>query len=869
MTNIRPVTSGPPLRLHLVGNAHIDPVWLWRWQEGYAETQATFRSALDRLREFPDFVFTAAGACAYRWVEENDPGMFQEIVDRVHEGRWVTVGGWWVQPDCNLPGGESFARHGLLAQRYFLSRFGRTARTGYNVDSFGHNAMLPQILLQSGMDAYVFLRPQEHELPLPAHLFLWEGADGSRIPAHRIAMNYASWWGEEEPALEKVELGNKLALEEGTPLMVFYGVGNHGGGPTIRSVKALEALRDGGYAPELEFSDPDRYFDDVRARVRSLPVFKGGLHHHAAGCYAAHSDTKRDNRRTEARLLAAEAACSLATSLLGVAYPDEALRTGWEKLLFNQFHDALGGCGSSAAIADLGEFFGQALSLSSESLDQAVQKIAWNIDTSDGAPPSAASRDRDWVLWEREGKGAPLTVFNPTAFPLDTTVRVGRRLSCVALPDGRELPVQVVRGERMNAADRWETLVRVSVPALGYRTFWISSADAKPNPASPGPVRPVAPAFVPQPVVSPLTLSNGALEADFDPARGGLCGLRVRSTGASVLAGPASAVVVEDAGHDTWGHDMKSHRNEIHHYRDDLGRFGEDGVVEVRWLEHGPVRQTVRVTSRWGRSVLRQDYHLDEGADFLEVDARVTWAEEWKRLALSYPVAVDAPRFSVEIPYGFEEHPADGDETAVQRWVDVSGPLSGGTRGTAGLTLVSADRSSFSCEGGDLRMTFVRSAPYASYEGELDDFSEFMDLGVHETRYRLQPHDGPLVPSCAFRSAVQLGAPVPQVLGTFHAGPLPLSLQGIETSDPRICFTAVKRSEDGTGLVVRCHETDGVGVAGWFALSDPPRTLVVDLPPFGIRSWLIPDGLDQPVQAVDLLEFPTVPTVPPRREDPA
>ena len=859
------MTDSAPIRLHLVGNAHIDPVWLWRWQEGYAETQATFRSALDRLREFPGFVFTAAGASAYRWVEENDPGMFREIAERVREGRWAVVGGWWVQPDCNLPGGESFARHGLLAQRWFLSRFGRMARTGYNVDSFGHNAMLPQILLQSGMDGYVFLRPQEHELPLPAHLFLWEGADGSRVPAHRISMNYASWWGEEEPALEKVELGRKLALEEGTPLMVFYGVGNHGGGPTIRSVKALEALRDGGFSPELVFSDPDRYFDDVRALAPTLPVFRGGLHHHAAGCYSAHSGTKRDNRRAEARLLAAEAACTLATSLLGAEYPADALRTGWEKVLFNQFHDALGGCGSSAAIADLHELYGQALTLASESLNQAVQKIAWNVDTSEGAPPPALSRDRDWVLWEKAGKGAPLLVFNPTAFPLETTVRVGRRLSRVALPDGRELPVQVVRGERMNAADRWETLVRVPVPALGYQTFWISSADAQPSPSSPEPAPPVAPAFAPESVLGSRTLSNGILAADFDPARGGLCGLRVLATGASVLAGPASAVVVEDAGCDTWGHDMKSHRNEVHRYREDLGRFGEDGDVSVRWLESGPVRRTVRVTSRWGRSVLRQDFHLDEGADFLEVDARITWAEEWKRLALSFPVGVEAPRFSVEIPYGFVERPADGDETAGQRWVDVSGRLPGASEATAGLTLVSADRSSFSCEGGDLRVTLVRSAPYASYEGVLDDFSEYMDLGVHETRYRLQPHAGPLAPSVAFRSAMQVGAPVPQVLGAFHGGPLPLSHAGIETSDPDIFVTAVKRAEDGTGRVVRCHETDGVGVAGGLALSDPPRTLAVDLPPFGIRSWLVPDDPALPVQPVDLLEFPTVPSVPPRR----
>ena len=133
-------------KVHLIGNAHIDPVWLWRWQAGYAEIKATFRSALDRMKEFPDFIFTSACAAYYKWVEENAPEMFEEIKQRITEGRWVIVGGWWLQPDCNIPSGESFVRQGLYSQRYFNEKFGIMAKTGYNVDSFGHNGMLPQIL---------------------------------------------------------------------------------------------------------------------------------------------------------------------------------------------------------------------------------------------------------------------------------------------------------------------------------------------------------------------------------------------------------------------------------------------------------------------------------------------------------------------------------------------------------------------------------------------------------------------------------------------------------------------------------------------------------------------------------------------------
>ena len=118
-------------KIHMIGNAHIDPVWQWRWQEGYAEIKATFQSALGRMKEFPDFVFTSACASYYKWIEENEPEMFQEIKDRIQEGRWVIAGGMWIQPDCNIPSGESFVRHTLYSQRYFLEKFGRIAKAGY------------------------------------------------------------------------------------------------------------------------------------------------------------------------------------------------------------------------------------------------------------------------------------------------------------------------------------------------------------------------------------------------------------------------------------------------------------------------------------------------------------------------------------------------------------------------------------------------------------------------------------------------------------------------------------------------------------------------------------------------------------------
>jgi alpha-mannosidase len=208
-------------QVHMVGNAHIDPVWLWQWQEGFQEIKATFRSALDRMNEYDEWIFTCSSAAFYEWVEQNDPAIFNEVRSRVAEGRWVLAGGWWVQSDCNLPCGESFVRQALLGQRYFVRTFGKIARTGYNVDSFGHHGMLPQILQKSGCDNYVFMRPMPSEKALPARVFHWQSSDGSSVKAFRIPYEYCTWPKELSQHIERC--ANEIA-DPINDVMCFFGV---------------------------------------------------------------------------------------------------------------------------------------------------------------------------------------------------------------------------------------------------------------------------------------------------------------------------------------------------------------------------------------------------------------------------------------------------------------------------------------------------------------------------------------------------------------------------------------------------------------------------------------------------------------------
>ncbi|MEG1075352.1 MAG: alpha-mannosidase, partial [Ruthenibacterium sp.] len=367
--------------IHMIGNAHIDPVWLWRWQDGFSEVKATFQSALDRMEEYEDFIFTCGSSIFYQWVEKNEPAMFEKIRQRVAEGRWVIVGGWLLQADGNQPSGESFARQALYGQRYFLSRFGVCARVGYSVDSFGHNGMLPQLLQKSGMDAYVFMRPQVSDLALPASAFWWQSPDGSRVRACRLPIGYNTNVSGSNPLQERHARVLQMAEHESSDLMQFYGVHELQKNPDVNVI----------------FSSPNAFFDALKGK--DLPVVNKELQHFSSGCYSAHSKTKKDNRRAEQALLRAEAMSALCAGLL----PEESnkgpsLQGAWEKVLFNQFHDILCGTSIEDAYQDAADFFGYACTLAAQEENSAAQSIAWQIDTMQ-EPPFALSKEQDGILW--------------------------------------------------------------------------------------------------------------------------------------------------------------------------------------------------------------------------------------------------------------------------------------------------------------------------------------------------------------------------------------------------------------------------------------------------------------------------------------
>ncbi len=763
-------------KFYLIGNAHLDPIWLWKLPEGLAEIKATFQSALDRMEEFPDYIFTAACASYYAWVEANEPAMFEKIKQRVAEGRWAIAGGMWIQPDCNIPCGEAFARQLLYAQRYFREKFGCYATVGYNVDSFGHNGMLPQLLSKAGITGYVFLRPNaETEKPeLPENLFVWQSPDGSQLLAYRIPTGYS------ESGFIQQEKYRTLQEKYQVPYMMFYGVGNHGGGPTIRRLQELETM----VGEEMYYASPDRYFAAAEKYRHRLPVVQDDLQHHASGCYSANAQIKKYNRRAESALLFAEKMDVLCTKLLPEAKPQQtALAEDWKKLLFYQFHDVLAGCCIRSAMDEACDAVGGVADRARMRAQHAMQKLSWNINTHRTQSGTPAQRERWCRFWEKEGEGAPVVVFNPHGFAVRRPVYLTTpkpTLSAVCDEAGNFQPFQNVRAEYMNQDVCHSSMFMAEVPAYGYRTYYVYNLLEE-NPAVQNP-----------PQARDWVLENQFLRIEFDREHGYISQLTDKRTGRTVNAGPlARAVLVDDSGNDTWAHNVFTF----------AGQCGEFSQPQMRVLENGPLRAGIRIVSHYGTSTLCQDYYLYEDSQAVEVQCRLFFAEQSRILRLCFDVEAENPTVTYAMPFGCISKQTDGKENPAQCWADLHDAAKG-------LAVISNCKYSFSAVGNTLQMIVARSCGYADHYGVRDGLEEHQDLGEQKFSYYIYPH-GSFAPSAIHRQAAVLQQDIQHIMETFHDGPLEPSFSGISGLPDNVLCETVKQAEDGNGTVLRLYETDG------------------------------------------------------------
>ncbi|MDP9158822.1 MAG: alpha-mannosidase, partial [Acidobacteriota bacterium] len=405
---------------YLAGNSHIDAAWLWPWTETVEVVKRTFQSALQLMEEYPQFTYTQSAAQYSEWIAEKYPSMNAEIKHRIKEGRWELVGGMWVEPDLNIPNGESLVRQLLIGQRTWQQLYGVTTRVGWNPDSFGYNWQLPQIYKKSGIDYFVTQKLAWNETnPLPLKLFWWQSPNGSKVLSY-----FPHSYGNED--LDPTRLSNDFVKARTqapgiTDLMDLYGVGDHGGGPTRAIVdQGIYWMQPGKTIPTMKFGTTQDYFNDIQTKISAnstvwnyktlssgaaplaeptaggmtIPTWNDELYlEHHRGTYTTQAEHKRNIRKSEVWMLNAEEYSSLAW-LYGEPYPTAALNDAWKKTLFNQFHDLAAGSGIAPIYRDAQHDYDQIRWATNEASSKALRTIGASINT-------------------RAAGDVPVLVFNP------------------------------------------------------------------------------------------------------------------------------------------------------------------------------------------------------------------------------------------------------------------------------------------------------------------------------------------------------------------------------------------------------------------------------------------------------------------------
>lgn len=760
---------------YMIGNAHLDPVWMWRWQEGYAEVRATVRSALDRMKEYPDFRFVCSSANIHDWLDECCPDMIEEIRQRIREGRWIVVGGQWVQPDHNIPSGEGLVRQFLYAQRWFFDHFGVTAKTGYCVDTFGHCATLPQILKKSGLESFVFMRPSPPEKAMP-NLFLWQSPDGTKIPTFRLADPYCANFTDADQLQAHLKKSiTQVSYKDKT--LCFYGVGNHGGGPTKQNIELIQ----NNTTDDLRFADPTEFFSLVDND--DLPVHNDDLQHHAAGCYAAYSPIKQAIRQCETRLIAAEKYDALAHLLIGSSCHTNEFSRAWKNTCFLHFHDIAGGCAIPDAYRDSLEFAGEALSIAAKQENRALQSLASRIPTGDGTA------------------GIPLILFNSHSYPVRTAIQVNANFIRITDADGNPVPCQPVHSQSQCCMGRPDTLFPAEIPAWGWRVYYGQKTEAEPMDLACNPI-----------------LENEYLRARFD-STGELISIFDIQSGKEMLGHAMSVPVLDESKHDTWSHG----RNRFDHV---IGSFANQ---EFSLIENGPVRRTFRTVSRFRNSRLIRDFSLGITDRALKITVMLDWQEPQCLCKIAVPFAETAVHTRYAIPYGQILRPLNGEEEPAQKWAALESA-------THGLAILNDCKYSYSASHNTLYVTAVRSPYFGDHGNKKTPLCEVMDLGVHRFTLALLPYKAGQT-GLVNRQAELLNTPPALIMDSFHDGELPQEYQGISASTDHVEITAIKGAENGIGMVLRAVETAGEATSAVITLGD--SRISCAFAPFEIKTFRI------------------------------
>jgi alpha-mannosidase len=784
---------------HLTGNSHIDAAWLWPWTESVDVVKRTYGTALQLMYEYPDYTFTQSAAAYNEWLAQKYPDINAGITQRIKEGRWEIVGGMWVEPDLNMPDGESLVRQILVGKRWYKQAYGVDVRIGWNPDSFGYTWQLPQIYKKSGIDYFVTQKMAWNDTnQMPFKFFWWESPDGSKVLSY-FPHDYAN----DNLNLVRLSRDYVIAQKQATGLpgiMDLYGVGDHGGGPTRAILdEGFHWAAAGHVTPKIEFGTAQSYFTALEKQIApespewdyrsiakgytappavegkvSIPTWKSELYfEYHRGVMTTQANHKRNMRESEEEVINAEKWASLAW-LDGREYPGKELTEDWKKVLFNQFHDLAAGSGIGVIYKDAQKDYDVVRWSTNEIDANALETVAERINTSSGGIPVLVYNP---LGWERSGDVTVRVQF-PKASP-ENVVVTDTEARKIVFESGEPL-LHDVNGLAQI------TLHVDNVPALGYKLLSATQEKTANSFTSSGTK------FEGQ--SGKLTLENNALRVSVDSATGCITSIYDLRASFETLASGACGNELQafkdtPKDYDAWNIDPGT-------LDQPPALLHETIAVNQDWNSGDPV---IRVRRRWQQSDFVQTISLK--GDIVDIDNEIDWHESHVLLKAAFPLAASGPFATYEIPYGTIERPTTRNnswekaqfEVEAIRWADLGD-------GKHGLSVLNQTKYGYDAVGNTLRLTLLRSPKWPDPDA---------DMGHHHFHYALYPHAGTWKDALTVRHGYEYNYPLTAVVTTAHAGSLPASHSFASVAPENVVLTAMKKAEDAKGLIFRVYEWAG------------------------------------------------------------
>jgi len=679
-------------KIHLICNAHIDPVWHWRLSEGIGAAISTFRIAAE-IAENDDttFIFNHNEAILYEHIERYDNELFTHIQELVKKGKWHIMGGWYLQPDCDKPTGESIVRQITRGQKYFKEKFGVSPTTSISFDAFGHSKGLIQILNKCGYDSYIFGRPNafSSNTTLPSHTFRWQGFADSEVIAS-CGSPYAQPFGLTAQRLK--DFINNNSTETNSVRMFLWGVGNHGGGPSKLDLENINELISETSEVEILHSTPESYFAEIK--FSDLPIYDKSLSQVMVGCYTSQAKIKQLHRSLENALKTAEIMASHASASSGMKYPYDKLQEAEDCLLLSQFHDILPGSSSKDAM----EYSNFTISRGLDLTEQIKTEAFYLLST------GQKCGEREII---------PLLVYNPTPYEDIFTIESEFTLAdqnfsldffsnIIVKQDEQIIPSQLEK-EDCNIPTDWRKKIvfRAKLQPMAMNRFdlYVERIDKRPT--------------ITQPNQSLITVEGENHSVTIDTSTGLINKYIVNGT--EILNKPCGSLCVINDDHDPWGMLVKSFKNVsgyFHLANDEetakICNVSSKTLKPVHVIEEGDIRTVIEAVFCYEACYAIVRYYIYKNTSEFKVGLKLFSSLKHKMVKYCIPTAFSNAKVSGKTVFGCEELLDNGDEIVSQEYITVSDSNNS-------LSVIKQGTYGASFENDELRISLIRGANFCAH----------------------------------------------------------------------------------------------------------------------------------------------------------